>query len=208
MTESARGTNPWLISGSIHGAVIGAALALALAQANWHAREVEITLVDMPRAAPQAVEISKPKPKPQVMPRQIFGASRKAVTSEEGLAIKQGNTVAKAPDNDTLLPSDADSVPIPTEDYLVTAMPQLEREVVIPYPPDVKKKGIQGAVIMDLIIDSQGRVRKVDLVDGPDPQLNAAATAAALEFKFRPAMVQEKPVAVKIRYAYKFVIRG
>jgi TonB family protein len=203
-----RETNPWLISGSLHGAVVFGALILFLARANLLSHDVEITLVDVPKPAPQAVEISKPKPKPQVVPRQIFGASRKSDTSQEGLDIKQGNTVAKAPDNDKLLPSDADSIPIPTEDYLVTAMPQLEREVVIPYPPAVKKRGVQGAVIMDLIIDSAGRVRKADLVEGPDPELNSAAVNAALGFKFRPAMVQNKPVAVKIRYAYKFVIRG
>ncbi|MGZ3723965.1 MAG: TonB family protein, partial [Bdellovibrionales bacterium] len=149
-----------------------------------------------------------PKPKAVVQPRQIFGVSRKAVTAENGLDTKQGNTLAKAPDNEKLLPSDADSIPIPTEDYLVTSMPQLEREVVIPYPPEVKKRGVQGAVIMDLIIDSGGRVRKADLVNGPDPELNAAAVNAALGFKFKPAMIQDKPVAVKIRYAYKFVIRG
>src|SRR4051812_20603881 len=131
---AARETNPWLISGSLHAAAVVGALVLFLARANLLSHDVEITLVDAPKASPQAVEISKPKPKPQVAPRQIFGASRKANTSEEGLDIKQGNTVAKAPDNDKLLPSDADSIPIPTEDYLVTAMPQLEREIVIPYP--------------------------------------------------------------------------
>jgi protein TonB len=205
---AARETNPWLISGSLHGAVVLAALLMVLARANLLSHEVEITLVEAPKAAPQAVEISKPKPKPQVLPRQIFGASRKSITSEEGLDVKQGNTVAKAPDNLKMLPSDADSIPIPTEDYLVTAMPALEHEVVIPYPPEVKKRGVQGAVIMDLVIDSTGRVRKADLVEGPDPELNKAAVEAAMGFKFRPAMVQDKAVAVKIRYAYKFVIRG
>jgi len=200
--------NPWLISGVMHGVVVLAAVFVLFAHNMSQRHDVEITLIDVPKVSPQAVALSKPKPQAIVRARQVFGISRKAVTAETGLESKQGNTLAKAPDNTKLLPSDADSIPIPTEDYLVTQMPQLEHEVVVPYPPEVKKRGVQGAVIMDLIIDSAGRVRKADLVDGPDPELNAAAVSAVMGFKFKPAMIQEKAVAVKIRYAYRFVIRG
>ena len=150
------------------------------------------------------------RPKPAEMPkeRQVYGMSRKSVTADSGEEVKQGNTVAKAPDNEKLNPSDADTLPVPSEDYLVTQMPELEKEVVIPYPPEVKKRGVQGVVTMDLLIDSGGAVRKVELVDGPDPELNAAAVTAAAGFKFKPAHIQNKPVAVRIRYAYRFVIRG
>jgi protein TonB len=173
-----------------------------------HTRAMDITIVEAPKAAPQPVTISKPKPIEETKARQVYGISRKAVTTDDGEAVKQGNTLAKAPDNEKLNPNDADSLPIPSEDYLVTQMPQLEKEVVIPYPPEVKKRGVQGVVTMDLLIDSNGTVRKVDLVDGPDPELNAAAVQAAAGFKFKPAQIQDKPVAVRIRYAYRFVIRG
>lgn len=198
--------NPWFISTMAHALLFGAPLLLMLAHWKPGNSDLVIDIVEAPKQAP--VTISKPKPAEAPKSRQVFGVSRKAVTSEEGLDVKQGNTLAKAPDNEKLRPTDEASLPVPTEDYLVTQMPQLEKEIVIPYPPDVKKRGIQGVVTMDLLIDSGGNVRKVDLVDGPDPELNSAAVSAAMGFKFKPALIQDKPVAVRIRYAYKFVIRG
>lgn len=201
-------SNPWALSAGIH------ALLLALVSVIWLGHRgpttpaLDFTIVETPKVSAQAVQITKPKPAEVVKARQVYGVSRKAITSEAGLEVKQGNTLAKTPDNEKLKPSDADSIPIPTEDYLVTQMPQLEQEVFVPYPPDVKRRGVQGVVTMDLLIDSSGKVRKVDLVEGPDPELSRAAVEAAAGFKFKPAYIQDKPVAVRIRYAYRFVIRG
>lgn len=193
----------------MHGAVLTVGLIGVVLQSRAPDRSLEITIVEMPKAAPQAVNLAQPKVQAPIRSaRKIYGISRKAITAENGIDVKQGNTLAKVPDNETLKPSDADSIPIPTDDYLVTQMPQLEKEVFVPYPAEVKRRGVQGVVTMDLLIDTMGAVRKVDLIDGPDPALNAAAVNAAAAFKFKPAYVQDKPVAVKIRYAYRFVIRG
>jgi protein TonB len=198
---------PWWISAALHACVAG--LVAILLTSHWHLPSRDVT-IDMVEISKPSAPVALTRPKPAEVPKvhQVYGVSRKALTADQGAEVKAGNTLAKAPDNETLNPSDADSLPVPTEDYLVTQMPQLEKEIVIPYPPEVKKRGIQGAVTMDLLIDAGGNVRKVDLVDGPDPELNAAAVSAVMGFKFKPAMLQAKPVAVRIRYAYRFVIRG
>ena len=59
---------------------------------------------------------------------------------------------------------------------------------------------------MDILIDATGHVRDAKLLQGPDESLNQAALAAVRGFVFKPAMVQDKPVAVRIRYAYRFVL--
>lgn len=191
-----------------HGLVVASVLAIFIVRVKPPHPSVEIDVIETPKVAPQPVTLAKAKPEPELKSRKVFGVSRKALTSETGPAIKQGNTVAKAFDEEKLKPSDADSLPIPTEDYLVTAMPQLEHEVFVPYPPNPRKRGVEGSVVMDLLIDAEGKVRKVDLVDGPDPELSAAAVSAAVGFKFKPAFIQYKPVSVRIRYSYRFVIRG
>ena len=161
----------------------------------------------MPKLSPQAVQMTEPKAPPKrPSMHEVFGASRNALSAPEGEAVKSGNTVAKAPDQEKLRPGDAESLPIPSEEYLVTQMPRLKIEVRIPYPPEARKKGNQGAVVMDLLIDTGGKVRKVDYIEGPDPYLNAAAVEAAKSFEFTPAMIQDKPVSVKIRYSYRFVL--
>jgi protein TonB len=197
----------WRLSLGLHLVLAATAGLLVLGRRTGSSRQVDITVIESPRVSSAAVEIHKPPPKEKTIPRkEVFGQSRKALTAPDGIAVKAGNTIAKAPDNKVLKASDPDSLPIPTEDYLVTQMPKLQSDVRVPYPPEAKQKGIQGAVLMDLLIDNSGKVRDVTLVEGPSPDLSAAAVAAARNFSFSPAQIQDKPVAVRIRYAYRFVL--
>jgi protein TonB len=161
------------------------------------------------RPMPEQLPAAQPKPKTES--RQVFGLSKKAIQndtaeSSEDVSLKQGNTLAATPDNKILRDSDADSIPIPTDEFLVSKMPQLLSEVRIPYPDEARKKGVQGAVTMDLLIDANGKVRQVELVGGPGAGLNEAAFQAIQQFRFKPAEVDGRPVAVRIRYAYRFVL--
>ena len=172
---------------------------------------VEIAVIDAPTSPPKAVNIqSRPEPKKSETkkPRAVFGASRKSLTTDapDASEFKAGNTVAKAPDQEKLKPEDADSLPVPTEEYLVTQMPELAQEVRVPYPAEAKRKGAQGSVVMDILIDASGKVREANLVQGPEDSLNAAALEAVRGFAFKPARIQDKAVAVRIRYAYRFVL--
>ena len=85
-------------------------------------------------------------------------------------------------------------------------MPKLKSEVRVPYPTEAKKKGIQGAVVMDLLIDQNGKVRQVNLIEGPGYGLNEAALDGMKNFLFEPAKIGNQNVAVRIRYSYRFVI--
>jgi periplasmic protein TonB len=93
-----------------------------------------------------------------------------------------------------------------SEEYEVSEMPILVNEIKMPYPKIAKAKGIQGRVLMNLIIDDKGVVRSAVLVSGPDEELNRAAINAIKNFKFRPAKKNGKSVAIKIRYAYRFIL--
>jgi len=176
-------------------------------------REVLIEVIETPRVARVQSQAPEPIVQPKQQPRQeqapvheVFGISPKAITSESGEAVKAGNTVAKAPDQEVLKPGDPEALPVPTEEYLVTSMPEMRSEVRVPYPPESKRKGIQGAVVMDLLIDSLGKVREVAVVEGPNQELKDAAMKAAKGFQFTPGQIQKKAVAVRIRYVYRFVL--
>ena len=184
-------------------------------KAAFQDEPLEIELLEKVAESPQAaLEIKKPpapKVEKKIEARQVFGASRNSLTSSNpavGVEVKAGNTVAKAPDQETLRPEDADSLPIPAEEYLVSQMPVLIGDFRVPYPPEAKKAGIAGAVILDLLIDPSGSVRQVTLVEGPGFGLNEAAVQAAAKLRFKPARIREQAVAVKIRYAYRFVLDG
>jgi protein TonB len=168
-------------------------------------KEVDLTKT---QTSPKAIEIEKAKPlEPPKQPvKKVFGISKKTLTADagSGAKIKGGNTVAKDLDNEKY---DADaSLPIPTDEYLVTSMPKLRAEVRVPYPAEAKQKGIEGVVLFELLIDDQGRVRKAVLLEGPGHGLNEAAMDAIYKFEFVPAQVSGRAVPVKIRYAYRFVL--
>lgn len=178
--------------------------------------KINIDVFENPKVAPKTLNLEPPKiekikpPPPPPETKQVFGVSRKALTTNDSSGsaaeVKLGNTVAKEQDNLKLDPNDADSLPIPADDYLVSSMPQLLTEMRIPYPEEAKKAGIEGPVVMDLLIDDQGSVRQVNLIKGPGFGLNEAALAAIKNFKFRPARIQDQPVAVKIKYTYRFIL--
>ncbi len=199
---------PWLISGLIHGVIVLGILVMLFYKPRFET--VSISVVEAPVVSPAAVpQIMKPKPKPIAKPKEraVFGASRKSITDDvRGVQTKQGNTVAKAPDNEKLRADDKDALPIPEDEYLVSEMPRLLSEIRIPYPEEAKKKQVQGAVVMELLIDAEGRVRETSFIEGPGFGLNEAAMNAIKGFKFSPARIQDKSVAVKIRYAYRFVL--
>jgi TonB family protein len=200
--------DPWIVSSALHGiALILIAAVLVIGQ-HRKPNEVDIQILEMPKLAEHPVRVIEPRgvqPK-ESHGREVFGISPRSVTSDQGEEVKAGNTVAKEPDREILQPGDPDLLPVPSEEYLVTSMPELKSDIRVPYPPEARTRGIQGAVIMNLLIDETGKVREVSLVEGPHAELNAAAMTAARGFQFTPAMIQKKPVAVRIRYVYRFVL--
>lgn len=85
---------------------------------------------------------------------------------ESAIAVKKGNTLAKEVDQTVLNDSDSDALPSPTEEYLVSDMPQVLSEVKPVYPKEAKEKELEGSVVMDILIDATGRVRQVSVIEG------------------------------------------
>ena len=160
------------------------------------------------KEAPKVVLKSVNEPVPSAKPaREIFGASRDSYTDKtvgaEGVEAKKGNTLAKEMDQTKLLDSDATSLPTPTEEYLVSEMPVPLSEIRPTYPKEAKDKQVEGTVALDVLIDQAGKVRQVSVIEGPQV-FRASALEAMKKFLFRPAKVDGKPVAVRIRYSLNF----
>lgn len=207
------------ISVAFHGLLISAFILLQFKSANWVSKnKVDFEVIVNPQVAPNVLNVVKPqatetqKSVPKEKPRQVFGVSRQALTVAEATPstaeIKQGNTVAKENDQLKLNAEDADQIPIPVDDYLVTEQVSLLKDVKIPYPAEAKQANVEGAVVMDLVIDAQGKVRSVHLIRGPGYGLNEAALEAVKSFLFRPARIRDQFVAVKIRYSYRFILEN
>lgn len=208
--------SPLQISFGMHLVIFAVAIATQFNLLKvFRSEKVDIEVLVAPKTAPANLNLQvAPKPKeiekPKEIQKKVFGLNRKAITTTEDspttATVKVGNTVAKENDNLKLEANDPDSIPIPTDDYLVTSQPALLKDIKIPYPEEAKKAGIEGPVVMNLLIDKNGKVRDVKLVKGPGFGLNEAAEKAVLDFVFRPAKVNDQSVAVLIRYTYRFVL--
>jgi len=146
--------------------------------------------------------------KRRIKPRKVYGISRKTIKVKDRSApvVKAGNTIAKKGDKKVLKKSDEQSLPIPQEEYLVTSMPKIIEEFRVPYPEGAKMANVEGKVILEILIDQNGKVRKATLISGPGKGLNRAALEAIYKFKFRPAKIGNQKVAVLIRYGINFVL--
>jgi periplasmic protein TonB len=198
----------------IHGLIASLFLFLYLFKPKQDSLPIyEFKLMEAIPVTPKATQVvpeialtKKPSAPPPPVTKQVFGIHRKAVTGDSGVAVKAGNTLAKEVDQTKLSDDDPDSLPIPAEEYLVTSMPQIKNEFKIPYPPEAREKGITGKVILDILIDSEGKVRQASLVKGLGFGLDEAALVGVKNFEFSPAKVGNQKVAVKIRYAINFVL--
>ncbi|MDG5813661.1 TonB-dependent receptor [Chitinispirillales bacterium ANBcel5] len=75
------------------------------------------------------------------------------------------------------------------------------------YPEELLREGVEGTVVLELLVDENGAVESVTVVDGVHPQLDSSALKAAVDFTFSPAIANGEPVAVMLYYEYHFSLR-
>lgn len=208
---------PWQLSFILHAVLAGAFVVLT--KLSLPVPDVyEVPIYTEPLEVQKLTEVKEEKPKvvlksineqATALPtREVFGANRNSYTDDsvneaEAVSAKKGNTVAKTTDTEILNAEDADALPTPTEEYLVSEMPRVVSEVRPEYPKEARDKKIESKVVMDILIDQNGNVRQANVVSG-EQIFRQGALAAIKKFRFRPAMVEGKSVAVKIRYTLNF----
>ena len=167
-------------------------------------------LKSAPLAPPKKVEKKQPKKEVKKGTRKVFGVRKRSIKVDSPTAVKTktGNILAKEVDEKKLKKGDEESLPIPEEEYLVTAMPRVKSEFRGKYPEQAKNEGIEGKVILEILIDGNGNVRKATLIDGPGYGLNEAALEWIKKFKFEPAYIGDREVAVVVQYGINFVLEN
>lgn len=97
-----------------------------------------------------------------------------------------------------------DALPNPVPIFKLTQAPRfLHREVPV-YPEMMRVQGVSGVVKLEVLIDKEGRVRKVNILKSAGEKFDEAAKRAVLASSFYPAEVEREPVAVLLRLPVKF----
>lgn len=63
------------------------------------------------------------------------------------------------------------------------------------YPDAAKRKGIRGTVRLDVVVGKDGRVMRVDLING-NSVLVEAAKRAVMQWVFKPTLLNGEPIEV------------
>lgn len=81
------------------------------------------------------------------------------------------------------------------EFYMVEQKPELVHSVAPVYPEIARKAGLTGKVFLKFLVDKTGRVSNVSVLRGQEI-FRQAAIDAILQFKFKAAQQNDKPVSV------------
>jgi protein TonB len=84
--------------------------------------------------------------------------------------------------------------------------PEIVHRVEPRYTEAARKIGLQGVVIVQAVIDEQGRVADVQVLRGLRMGLDEAAVAAIQQWRFTPALLAGKPVKVYYNLTINFQV--
>lgn len=109
--------------------------------------------------------------------------------------------------DESALLGDVDKNVVMSEESVDEA-PKPSRRSAMEYPKAAKKAGIKGYVLLNLLIDKDGNVEKVRILESePQGVFDEVASAGVKEWKFKPASYKGEAVKVwakqKIRFDFQ-----
>jgi TonB family protein len=141
---------------------------------------------------------------------KVTRARRIAMAAVAACALLGGAVTAMAMSFD-VTPQDggAANAPVQEKVYKVggdVSAPVLTHSVDAEFPNAEKKakKGLQGVTVVELIVDSKGRPRDIQVKRSLRPDFDRSAIDAVSQYKFDPAMRKGNPVAVEITIEVNF----
>lgn len=109
--------------------------------------------------------------------------------------------------------TDKEVVDVEDIDYVpqhkISVIPEIPTKAIlskIEYPKMAMKQGIEGVVYLELFIDEKGNIRRINVLKDPGYGFAEAAIAALDGIVCKPALVNDKPVAVRFRYPVRFIL--
>jgi len=118
-----------------------------------------------------------------IAPRAVPDASKQEEKGAEGDKLK---TVAKD--------SECDEI----------THPEVIQKVNPRYPEEARKAKIMGKVIVETVINEEGTIAAIEVVESPDELLSEAAVEAVRQWTFEPALCDGRPVGVYYNITLKF----
>lgn len=136
----------------------------------------------------------------------VFGVTMES-TSQGGTgpAVQVGNTTTP---QSGPAPAEVKPQGAPVAAVEVTKMPLPQGRCSGKYTDAAREAGLEGVVVLDLVVDEKGRARDIKVVSGLEHGLTEAAITALKECQFSPGEKAGAPVAVRVRgFKIRFVMQ-
>jgi protein TonB len=88
-----------------------------------------------------------------------------------------------------------------------SANPRLIRQAKADYPEIARRSGLEGTVLVRVLVGPTGWVKEAVVAQGVHPVLDRAAVAAARKCRFEPARQREMKVKAWVEIPYRFKLR-
>ena len=130
----------------------------------------------------------------------VFGLTMESTSQAgSGPAVPVGNTL-QGPAGPRATPGKAKPLAgPPVAAYQVTKMPLPKGRCTGRYTEEARAAGVEDSVVLNLVVGEDGRARDIEVVQGLDHGLNAAAIKAVKACRFTPGERAGQPVPVRIR---------
>jgi len=164
-------------------------------------------------------EQPKPTPKPNEEPPtppeepvpEVFGVTKDSLgASDSGVSVRVGNTLGKEMEKEYIDPNKVKPLPKQKKRVIpaskLTSMPSWKTSIKPVYTEKAREKEVEGVVLIEVLIDETGRVRKVKVLKKLGFGLDEAAIEAVKNSSFTPGMRGKTPVATKIQIPFRFVL--
>ncbi|MEO0203019.1 MAG: energy transducer TonB [candidate division WOR-3 bacterium] len=94
------------------------------------------------------------------------------------------------------------------EFFKVEVKPEPIRTVLPEYPEVARKAGLEGRVTIAVIVDENGDVIHAEVVNSTNKVFEESALKAAYQYKFKPGMMKDKKVKVRVIIPFAFKLQS
>ena len=146
--------------------------------------------------APPAAAVPVPVPDAEAPQEQKIASQTELSNAPSTGTEATGDNIVVAPPSDEEMPKLGEYV-------YVEELPEAITKTTPIYPDIAREAGVDGTVLVQALVGKDGHVKDVR-IQKSQPMLDAAAEAAVRQWVFKPALSNNKPVAVWVAVPVKF----
>jgi len=137
-------------------------------------------------------------PDAEAPPEQTIASQEEIAQVTPGVASEGSGDLVVAPPSEDELPKFGEYVYVEELPEAVTKVPPV-------YPDMAREASVDGTVLVQALVGKDGKVKDTKVVKSI-PMLDAAAVAAVKQWVFKPALSNNKPVAVWVAVPVRFTL--